>query len=263
MANVYTKTMKLKVMSLNIWHGGFLFDQVVEFIKQQDADILLLQEVYDGHGEEHDRRFRTMDVFNEILGYKDSDFVQAFVYAVPEGKFPHGNAIFSKFPITKRSHSFFMEPNGAEFYEDKPENWPILPSALQHVEIASPAGPLNVFNMHGVWDLDGDNYSDSRKHMRDVILEDTSGLENVILGGDTNAKASNQAMRDLEPQLKSVFGQEIQSTFNMRRKDNPGYATAAVDLMFVSPTMEVLSKSCPDVDISDHLPVIAELEIHQ
>lgn len=249
-------------MSLNIWHGGRLFDEAVEFIKSEDPDILLLQEAYDSHDLSAERRFRMMDEFNQLLGFSDSDFVESMVSVVPEGAFSHGNAIFSKFPITERSFSYFTEPEaGRKVYEDIPENWPTQPNVLQHVQIETPVGEIDIFNMHGVWDLDGDNYSAGRQHMRDVILQDTADKKNVILAGDSNAKASNQAMQELEPQLKSVFGQEVKSTFNMRRKDNPGYASAAVDLMFTSPNIKVLSKACPDVDVSDHLPIIAELEI--
>ena len=254
--------MKLKVISLNIWHGGILWDEALEFIKSEDADVLLLQEVYDGNNPDVEPRFRMMSEFRQILGYEYSDFAKSMIYVTPEGAFAHGNAIFSKFPIVERSFSYFTEPeSGREEYEDLPEVWPILPNVLQHVELNTAAGALDVFNMHGVWDLDGDNYSLQRQNMRDVILRDTSGKQNVILAGDSNAKASNQAMREIEPQLKSVFGQELKSTFNMRRKDNPGYATAAVDLMFVSPNIEIIDKFCPDVDVSDHLPIIAELEI--
>lgn len=47
----------------------------------------------------------------------------------------------------------------------------------------------------------------------------------------------------------------------MRRKSNPGYATSVVDMIFTSPDIRVVSKSCPDVDLSDHFPLIATLEI--
>lgn len=251
-------------MSLNTWHGGYLWDAALEFIKSEGADILLLQEAYDGHDPESEPRFRMMSAFRQLLDYKYSDFAQAMVYVTPEGAYPHGNAAFSKFPIQTTSFSYLAEPkDDRQQYEDTPENWPILPSVLQHVQLETPVGSAHIFNMHGVWDLDGDNYSPQRQKMRDVILRDTAGKQNVILAGDSNAKASNQAMLELEPQLKSVFGQELKSTFNMRRKDNPGYATAAVDLMFVSPDVSIINKICSDVDVSDHLPIIAELEIKQ
>jgi endonuclease/exonuclease/phosphatase family metal-dependent hydrolase len=68
-------------------------------------------------------------------------------------------------------------------------------------------------------------------------------------------------MKNIEQYLTSVFGNNLKSTFNMRRKDNPGYATAAVDMLFVSPNIRIVNSECSDVDISDHLPVIATLEV--
>ena len=41
-----TKFMKIKVLTLNVWHGGRLWDEMIEFLVKEDADLLLLQEVY-------------------------------------------------------------------------------------------------------------------------------------------------------------------------------------------------------------------------
>ena len=111
------------------------------------------------------------------------------------------------------------------------------------------------------WDLNGDNFSEQRRRMSNVIIAESAGKPNVLLAGDTNAKPTNQAMRNVELHLKSVFGNRLTTSFNMRRKDNPGYATAVVDLMYVSPTVRIVSYDCPDVDISDHLPLIATVRL--
>jgi endonuclease/exonuclease/phosphatase family metal-dependent hydrolase len=112
-----------------------------------------------------------------------------------------------------------------------------------------------------VWDLDGDNPSPARRTMVERTLAAIKDKPNILLAGDTNATINNLLLRDIEKQLTSVFGHELRSTFNMRRKDRPGYAAAAVDHMYVSPNISVTSKSCPDIDISDHLPLSATLEI--
>ena len=112
-----------------------------------------------------------------------------------------------------------------------------------------------------MYDLDGDNFSEARRKMSDTIIKNIQGKDNVILAGDTNAKPTNKAMRAVEDHLTNVFGNDLTTTFNMRRKENPGYATAVVDLMYVSPNIRILDKVCPAVDISDHLPLIATFEI--
>jgi endonuclease/exonuclease/phosphatase family metal-dependent hydrolase len=68
-------------------------------------------------------------------------------------------------------------------------------------------------------------------------------------------------MRQVGQHLTSVFGDSLKTTFNISRKDNPGYATAAVDMMFVSSDIEVIEKACPAVDVSDHLPLVVQLRL--
>jgi endonuclease/exonuclease/phosphatase family metal-dependent hydrolase len=252
--------MKVKVISLNLWWGGNLFPAILDFLKAEDADIIMLQEVYNGNAPELEDRYRSMEVLHDNLAYPYSDYAQAFVHDDPAGMIPQGNAILSKFAITGKAAHFLAEPT-QESYKDEPEVWPILPRVLQHVALDTPAGEVNVFNMHGVWDLAGDSYSPARQKMGEVIIQATDGKPNAILGGDSNATTGNQLMKELDKHLKNVFETNLKSTFNMRRKKDPGYATAAVDVLYVSPTVEVISAECPDIDISDHLPLISTLRI--
>jgi endonuclease/exonuclease/phosphatase family metal-dependent hydrolase len=252
----------IKLISLNLWWGGHLFPAIVDFLKAEDPDIVALQEVYNGNDPQLAGNYRSMKRLQAALGYSYSDFAEAYQESLPEGKVPHGNAVLSKFPITGRSFSYLAEPPADSIeYRDIPEHWPIFPAPLQHVELDAPGGKINLFNMHGVWDMDGDNYSPRRQRMSQVMIAETSGKPHVLLTGDSNAKPSNQAMRNLEAHLKPVFGDEIVSTFNMKRKDNPGYATAAVDLMYTSPDIRIVSRACPQVDISDHLPLVVAFEL--
>lgn len=251
--------MNVKFLSLNLWHGT-LIDNAVEFLAAQAADIVILQEVQAGTANTFPPALRSLEIVKQQLRYPAFDFAPCMLFVHPEGKVECGTAIFAKFPIISHDLTFFNETFDGH-YIDIPENYLKYPRTLQHVVLDTPAGEVNVFNFHGVWDMDGDNYSERRKHMSQVIIEAIQGKPNVLLGGDTNAKHTNQAMRDIEQHLKSVFGDELTTTFNMQRKDNPGYATAAVDLLFVSPEIETVSKTCPNVDVSDHLPVLAELRI--
>jgi len=237
-----------------------LFPAILDFLKQEDADIVLLQEAHDSQDPKTLDRQRSMEILKRHLNYPYQDFVQALILDEPEGKIPFGNAILSKLPIQQTSSRFLVEPTRAE-YQDIAKDWPILPRVMQHARLDTLAGEVNVYNIHGVWDLQGDRYSPERRRMGEIVIEETSGKPNVILAGDSNASQGNPFMADLDKQLKNVFGKELKSTFNMKRKDKPGYATAAVDIMFVSPSLKVVSKKCPDVDISDHLPLVAELDI--
>jgi endonuclease/exonuclease/phosphatase family metal-dependent hydrolase len=60
---------------------------------------------------------------------------------------------------------------------------------------------------------------------------------------------------------QSVFGSQLKTTFNMKRKKLPGYASAAVDVVLLSPEIAVRTAECLNLDISDHLPLVVEIEV--
>jgi endonuclease/exonuclease/phosphatase family metal-dependent hydrolase len=251
--------MRIKFLSLNLWDGK-LIEKCIPFLKEQDADIVILQEVPYGVDDQLPGRLRSLKLILKELQYPFYDYAVGMIYNHPEARVPTGNAILSKYKITDSSYSFFHEKFDPD-YHDTHDNFPKYPHILQYAQLDTAVGEVNVFNFHGVWDLDGDNYSDHRKEMAEKIIKATKDKPNVLLGGDTNAKPTNQAIKDIGQHLTSVFGNDLKSTFNMRRKDNPGYATAAVDMLFVSPGIRIIDRQCPDVDISDHLPVVATLEV--
>lgn len=255
--------MKLKILTLNLWHGGRLMDGVLDFLEQEDADVVCLQEVYNGTTPEMAPRYRSIEILQQRLGYVGCAFAPAFIDRLHEGAVPCGNAILTKLPLRTGKTVFLNEPL-TERDPYKPEtaaSVTVLPRVLQHAVLDTPVGEVDTFNLHGVWDLDDDNFSERRRNMRDAILTAVTGRRNVVLAGDTNAQPTNQLWQPVEQQLHSVFGQELPNTFNMRHKQNLGYATARVDMIFTSPNIKVLQKRCHQVDISDHLPLSATLEI--
>ncbi len=252
--------MELKVLVLNLWNGGELFEAALSFIKQADADVVMLQEVYDGREPTLPKKFRSLSILRKQLGYLAHDYAPEFIDNRQEGRIPQGNAIFSKFPIIESQTIFFDRPLD-ENYVGLPENFPTISRNLQGVLLDTSAGKVHVFNFHGVWDLNGEDFTEARKNMSKVIVKSVTGKQKVILAGDTNVKPTNPAILNIEKQLKSVFGNTLPTTFNMRRKDNPGYASAAVDMIFVSNDIKVVAKDCPDLDVSDHLPLIATLQL--
>ncbi len=258
----------IKVVCLNLWLGGELFDAVLDFLQREDPDILLLQEVFDGHELSLAPQFRSMDVIREHFPYVADDFAATYREAgkgVPEQGLERGNAIFSKFPIVQRHKPVFFGAPYSNAYEDHdPAGWPTAPRNLQHVTLDVHGAELDVFNLQGVWDLDGERDSATRLKMSQMIVDAIQGKQHVIVAGDTNVQPNTQTIRNIEAHLSSIFKDELKTTFNLRRKNLekfPGYATAVVDMLFASPTLPVIAHACPDVDISDHLPLVAVLEI--
>lgn len=254
--------MKIKFISLNVWIGGVLFDNIVDFLKKEDADIVVLQEVLQSNDKALPVQYRTLDVLKDRLGYHYATFQQMLIDDFPWGEVANGHAILSKFPIVSSSGIHFDDKTSTTHSMPfDPAAWPLIPRGIQHAVIDSPAGDLNIINFQGVWDLDGDNASAERERMVATILREIKDKKHVIVAGDTNARYTNPAMRIIEEQLTNVFGDSLATTFNMRRKTNPGYATSVVDMIYTSADFTTVERNCPDVDVSDHLPLVATLEI--
>lgn len=253
--------MQIKFLTLNIEHGGKLMDNILEFLKRENPDILFLQEVYNGHDESLKPQFRTVDYLNDKLSgmFVYSNF-KAHSYD-PDVNAEMGNAIFSKFEITESDRYFFDVEYATVHFQG--EHDPIsVPRIMQYVKVKENDMELNLYNIHGVWGHDGDD-SPRRDKMGDVIIEKIGDRKNVILAGDTNQNSDTQLVKRIERELnlKSVFGTSLVSTFNMAHKALPGYATSAVDMIFVSPEFEVTEKYMPLDDVSDHRPLVAVFDI--
>jgi endonuclease/exonuclease/phosphatase family metal-dependent hydrolase len=254
--------MTFKIISLNLWQGGLLFDAILTFLEREQPDILLLQEVLQNDNPSLPQRFRSLEVLQKCLpSLRYAHFAPALIDNDDGHRVTSGNAILSRFPITAATVTFYGIPFG-ERTEQNPETFAATPRNLQHVVLQTEDTKLNIFNTQGVWDLDGENASEQRWAMCRTIAEMTASKQHTVFAGDTNLNPTNKTLAPINGQLESVFKHELSTSFNVRRKDLdkfPGYATAVVDLMYISHDMKILEHSCPDIDISDHLPLIATL----
>lgn len=251
------KEKKLKIITLNLLYGGLFFDNILSFLKKEQPDILTLQEVYNGQDPTLPQNFRSISVLqNHLPGYYYR-FAPQFLDHRNEGVFEIGNATFSRYPIVGGKTVFYDIPYDANYNEEeKNGDYSNDPCNVLHVKINYNSSFINIFNTHGVWGFEGRD-NERRFHMSKVLIDCIKDEKNIILAGDFNVNPDTKAMENLEKYLVNPFKGELTSTFNMKHKTNPGYATAVVDMIYLDKSMKVISKTCPDVDVSDHYPLIA------
>lgn len=247
--------MRLKFLSLNIWKGN-LIQPLVSFLKQAAPDICALQEVYNGTGQGLAEKYRAFSLIKHQLQFEYAAFAPAFLDVTTSDHVENGNAIFSKYPLLLHETTFYDVPYGR--YYDLPSRYETCPRNLQHATVQVNSSSLHVFNTHGIYGLSGED-NPRRLQMSQTILRQIRGKERVILAGDFNLPPQTRTIRMIEKHLKSVFAGSLQTTFNMKRKENLDYAEVVVDMIFASPNLRVVSRRCPMVDVSDHLPLVCEL----
>lgn len=260
---VIIKNVRLKFVTINIWFGGILWDSLVDFIKNEDPDILALQEVYDSHKMKYDKRFRTMDELRKALPDLSHSVFEPTIFETSHDRAPWGNAIFSKFPIQQHTNVLFDLPVG-EYNFETGTNPRLVPEGMLMAEIETAKNTtVTVCSWHGVWDNHGED-SEARDIMGRSIVEALTDKRPVILAGDANLRNNTRVVYSIENELglQSVFGDSLQSTFNMNQKKKDFYAFESVDKVFVSNEFEVLEKKMPKVDISDHYPLKVVFELN-
>lgn len=257
----YTTYMKIKYITLNILEGGVFFDNIATFLKQEQPDIVGFQEVYNGESPEFPKKYRSIQLLQQVLQNYHYSFAPVFSEKLPLGEAELGNAIFSRYPIVEEKNTFFDIPYDSQYKKElRNGDFSYEPRSVQWTKIDIEELYVNIFNVHGIWGHDGDD-NPRRIKMSQTILDQVGEKTKVILAGDFNVQPHTQTISMIEKRLKNIFKDELTSTFNMRHKDNPGYATAVVDMIFISDDIALIEKTCSEADVSDHKPLIAVLEL--
>ncbi len=252
----------MKFICLNLWLGGILFDDISGFLEKEQPDILVVQEAYQNLDTSLERRFRSVEVLKEKLEYPYVFFAPACTAVLDETlRVEAGNAIFSRFPIIESHTTFFDVPYGEVLnYETPGGDYSQTPRNLQHAKITVGTTTLNVFNTQGVWGRDlGD--TDRRLAMGAVIAREVEYKPHVLLAGDFNVAPDTQTIAMIEHRLKNIFRGRLDGTFNPKQQKKKFTTNVTVDMVFASEAIKVIDSYCPNVDVSDHFPLVCVCEV--
>ena len=151
--------MKIKIINLNIWNGGKFIDRISKFIKQENPDICVFQEVYDGDNPKLPLSYQSVTHFKKELGFKNSVFSPMFIDQNKYGLIPFGQAMLTNFAIlTTETIPVFNKLTTLSLFPLDYQTVLKIPRILQYsiIKLAEKK-KLNVFNIQGPWGFDGDD----------------------------------------------------------------------------------------------------------
>jgi len=228
--------MQLKVLSWNIWDEGH-FDEIAEFLKSSEADIVGLQEVLPFS--------KNIPIIESLtsLGYEH-------VYAparLPSGeKEEMGNAVFSKYPIISSAVHVLSEENKR--------------IAVQ-TDISVEGEIVHVFSVHllhthqqpsGIQELQADN-------LLKVLPQ-----EKVIVMGDFNATPESVAVQKMYSVLTDTDTAHT-PTWSVYPEGcpvcNPQKIDTRLDYIFLSSDIKIITSKVENSKGSDHLPISVIVEV--
>jgi endonuclease/exonuclease/phosphatase family metal-dependent hydrolase len=239
----------IKVMSFNIHHGGTdaILDlkRIAELIKTTGADIIGLQEV-DNHFSERSNFEDQAKWLAKYLGMHYAYGANLDYDPIQEGEHrsQYGTAVLSNYPIlSAENHLLTTIPY--------PEN-PTEQRGLLETMINVRGNHVHFYNTH----LD-----DQRAEQRELQIKEIHDIANQKVGtsifiGDFNATPESAEILKMTAQYKDVFaelGQNNDFTFPADKPDS------RIDYIFISEDVKICTGEVINTNVSDHLPITAEL----
>ncbi|MEN8253530.1 MAG: endonuclease/exonuclease/phosphatase family protein [Patescibacteria group bacterium] len=258
--------MKIKILTLNLFLPGSnkLFLNALDFLRKENPDILLLQEIYDAKDANLARKFRKREEIKKLFPEYFDVYMPVFADARKiEGDINDGQLILSKFPISEIKE-VFIDRGFTKADHDAVDDWSNFPAGFLSCVVNINGKRIKFINMHGPVNLNGEKDDPRRMKLLNLIGDEIEGEEYVVAGGDSNAQPSTQLYSQLEEELQNPFKNKLKTTFNLKHKDLkkfPGYAGVVVDMLMCSKNFKVVDHSQPQVDVSDHLPLVIEIKI--
>lgn len=229
--------MTVKFMTYNVLHfenvntGKIDYNAFAEYIRQTGADIVGLNEIYTGQEKE----------LAERLGF-DSYF--AFGY-MEEGT-PFGNGIVSRFKLSECETIAIPDP------EIKKYDGYYEPRCVLSCKADTGENIININVTH--FGLNPDEQENAVNTLSKTIKE-----KNYVLAGDFNVKPDDKVLGFLRENLNDSAELFPSEKFSFP-SDNPN---RKIDYIFTSRDIKILSSDIPQVVISDHRPVTAEIKLSE
>lgn len=259
----------MKLVSLNTW-GGKMFDPLMDFVRKhaENTDIFCFQEIYktsSNFTNYHDVRVNIFFELTKILPNFQTFYTSEFegFDSCPDRvdfDLTVGEAIFTKKTIQ------IIDQGDLLIFGDRTEkilkkDFSNLPVSLQYISFSVNNKFFTICSFHGTAFPGSKLDTPIRlKQSSDILnfLQNKSGEK--IITGDFNLMPQTQSIKMLEEKYKNLIKEfHIEKT----RSNLSPYAGKIdfqkfADYTFVSKDINVTGFEVPNLEISDHLPMILD-----
>lgn len=259
----------MKLLSLNIW-GGREYLELINWLEKNvnDIDIYCFQEIFDTKDDvvySHEIRADIWERLKEVFtGY------HAFYYPAMKG---YDDKSVVTYNLTTGLGMFIkrdIEVKGeGDYFTYRKRFAPIKletrdqPVNLQYAHLRRGEKNMHIYNFHGLWypgdKLDNPERIEQSEKLVEFIAHQGGAK---ILCGDFNLMPNTQSVAILEGEFRNLIKEfNVRTTrSNLNPYRNTPFEQAFADYVFVSKDLKVNNLIVPDIEVSDHLPMILEFE---
>jgi endonuclease/exonuclease/phosphatase family metal-dependent hydrolase len=264
----------MKIISLNIGIKLNNVKKIISFLDRENADIICLQEVSRALDKNVKKQFHAKQDLDSPLVkkypyrffgklWKSRGFnATGKVELDFRGLIEQGNYILSKYPFSFTHNKFYYKEykeiiDWSKWFDEDHGR------AFQHAIVdISNNKQIQLINLHGIWT--DDKLGDKRTvEQIKIILKEIKkiiGLPTIIIG-DINLLPESESIQLLNKHFTNLIDKyNIMSTRPQLMK---GFdkGELVVDYAFVNGLIDIKKFEVPNIDISDHLPLVLEFEI--
>ena len=259
-AKLWLMKNQIKFIQVNIYKGKYM-DSLVDFLNKEKPDIVAMQEVTAGEVNYfEDKTINTFEYIKEKTGlngyfYGDLEFVDS-----SDSLF--GNAVLTKHkPVDLKVLSLkkYRPLTLAEFEDST--IWPEISRLAIDATVEIEGINVHAISWHGAWTAPPADTQETLRQAQMVADYLKNLNEPFIVGVDINNVPESRTVGIINSVANNLMAGAgvMQTTHPKLHKIAPrGYL---VDYIFVSKDFKVVSLKVPQVTISDHLPVVATLEL--
>lgn len=253
----------LKFIQVNIYKGKYL-EALVDFLKKEEPDFISMQEVtvngFNFYWDKSVNLFNLLKnelkmngVFNgdlELLGDESSVF---------------GNALLTKYEIIGSHIEVLKKFRPVSLEElDGESGFEIRPKIDRHLldaQVSFKGQNIHIMSWHGAWTAPPADTKETLRQAK-IVADYLKSLNGpFILGGDLNNVVGSKTIGMVEDVANNLMqsANAVQTTHPKIHKIAPrGFL---VDYIFASHHFTLKSIEVANVLVSDHLPVVAVLEL--
>lgn len=264
----------MKLISLNTAIFQANNKHLFKFFQDQNADFVCLQEISRGLEDSVDKKYITLDPINKAttsLKYffygpnsVFSEFKVSNYHEIPfsfsfGGQLEFGNYTKSRFEILK-AQNVFIENHFT--YNHDHSGWPEEDyRAVLVTDHMVKGKKLRILNYHGIWSRD--KLGNKRTLRANKLIYDLAlqAEGEVIICGDFNLFPDTAPMKIFDKNLISLVDKFNIKTTRPASNELSSSKRNVVDYIWLSKGVKIKKFEVPDVEISDHLPLILNFDL--
>ncbi len=254
--------MRFKIIQVNIFKGKYL-DALVEFINDEKPDFVTMQEVttnrFNFYKDQNISLFQLLCEKLNMYGEYHGD-----LKLIGDETSLFGNAVFSKYPILEKhvvTLKSFRPVSLDELDSDQSSVRELIDRHVLDVRVDVEGFGMHVLSWHGAWTAPPHDNEETFRQANIVY----GHLKNIdpplILCGDLNSTIDSKTVRLISSVtqnfMENLPAETVTTNTKVHKIAPRGYL---IDYIFASRDFKLINLRIPQITVSDHLPVIAEVE---